>query len=386
MHTEFFYKEQELIRAAQEHLDENDFDQETHKVFSDLVAGFRKELRQTRRLLSLGDRMQAQLNDLNRKVAAKEARYRTIFANASEGIFRATTQGDIAEANPAMAAIFGYQSPDDFLRHTQSIGQLFQQKGDRKIYDTLLCEKGGVQRFEAAMRKADGSTVWAQLSTQALDDVDGEYCGASHVGVVLDVTQQREMLAELAHIANTDELTGLCNRRNFMELARRELRRAKRTGQPLSLIMVDVDLFKRVNDTWGHDAGDEVLRTLASVMRSALREVDICARIGGEEFVVLLPETNRKYARQAAERLRKKTETTCIDHGSECINITISLGLTTWHPSQKIDSADTDHLDSLLKSGDIALYAAKKNGRNRLETYPGTLKSNGEQDQMEQRT
>ncbi|MGE4505923.1 MAG: PAS domain S-box protein, partial [Desulfovibrionaceae bacterium] len=229
MHTDFFQRERELIHAAEGTLERDDLAPEVRQPFTDLLAGFRRLLNQCRRLLSMGDRMQAQLNELNREIAAKEARYRTIFANAAEGVFRCTDKGEIAEANPALAAIFGFDDPDHLLRETGRLGRLFKQRADRRLYEKLLRETGGVQRFEAAMRRRDGTTLWVQLSTQALGEADGARCGASHVGVVLDVTEHRRMLAELSHMANTDGLTGLCNRRHFMELARRELERSRRT-------------------------------------------------------------------------------------------------------------------------------------------------------------
>lgn len=372
MHTELFQKELALIRAAQAHMDAGALAPNVHAAFSELLDGFEKQLRQSRRLLSMGDRMQAQLNALNQEIRAKEVKYRTIFSNAAEGIFRCSPEGGLAEANPAMAAIFGYDAPDEFLAQTRHVDELFDQASDRDLYRSLLKEKGGVQRFEAAMRRADGSTVWAQISTQALDDVKENK--PSQVGVILDVTEHRQMLADLAHMANTDELTGLCNRRYFMELAQREIHRAKRSQRPLSLVMADVDHFKSVNDNLGHDAGDIALRALASVMRTCIRESDICARIGGEEFIVLLPETGRHYAKQAAERLRERMEGTRIEYQETTIHITLSLGLTTWQPELEETAPATATLDCLLKNGDIALYAAKTNGRNRLETYSAECK------------
>jgi diguanylate cyclase (GGDEF)-like protein len=172
--------------------------------------------------------------------------------------------------------------------------------------------------------------------------------------------QNATLHSEVQKQAITDTLTGLYNRRGFFELSQREIDRVRRFGHPLSAIMLDIDHFKLVNDTYTHAVGDEVLRLLAERLRNSLREVDILGRYGGEEFVILLPETDLFGACTIAERLRKSVEETGLTTSTGPISITVSLGVTRATPS-------TTDLSELLNQADIALYAAKQAGRNRVE-------------------
>jgi diguanylate cyclase (GGDEF)-like protein len=171
---------------------------------------------------------------------------------------------------------------------------------------------------------------------------------------------------QVQRVAITDELTGLFNRRGLMQLGEREVERALRFLRPLCAIMFDIDHFKRINDTYGHPAGDRVLRALAVLCRQDVRSVDIIARYGGEEFVVLLPEANLVSAIQVAERLRDSIEKLCvpIDSGEE-ICLTVSVGVTEISP-------DTLDLAALIQRADQAQYNAKQTGRNRVVVKTGS--------------
>lgn len=165
--------------------------------------------------------------------------------------------------------------------------------------------------------------------------------------------------AKLKQQANVDYLTHAYNRRHFTEQGHLNLARAHRYGTPLSLIMLDIDFFKRVNDTYGHDQGDQVLIKLCQLCKKELREVDILGRIGGEEFAVLLPETGLEQAHEVAERLRTVVaESELPLANDQTLRFTISLGVATLKPK--------DTLDSLLITADRALYEAKQAGRNKV--------------------
>lgn len=168
-------------------------------------------------------------------------------------------------------------------------------------------------------------------------------------------------LKEKAEIqARTDYLTGLHNRRHFIEQAEHELARALRYHRPLSLLMIDIDRFKTINDTWGHSTGDAVLRKVSLLIRNALREVDIMGRMGGEEFAVVLVEIDVEQAMQVAQRLcTTVAETSIVLQEGESLQVTISLGLTGL-------KGRNITFDSLLKEADLALYRAKQSGRNRV--------------------
>jgi diguanylate cyclase (GGDEF)-like protein len=178
--------------------------------------------------------------------------------------------------------------------------------------------------------------------------------------IVRLLRQQHAFQDELKHKAQVDYLTGVSNRGHFMHLAEVELARAIRYGNELSLFMLDIDLFKQVNDRHGHKAGDLVLIELAEVCRATLREVDLIGRVGGEEFAILLPETGVAAAAEVAERLRRElAEARVPQENGLPVQFTVSIGVSA------LASAD-DKLDALLARADEALYQAKESGRNKV--------------------
>jgi diguanylate cyclase (GGDEF)-like protein/PAS domain S-box-containing protein len=177
--------------------------------------------------------------------------------------------------------------------------------------------------------------------------------------LVSDITERKRMEEELRTLAFTDPLTGVNNRRRFLELAHGELARVQRTDRPFSFLILDIDFFKDVNDTFGHDQGDRVLKGLAAICLRELRTTDIFGRLGGEEFGAVLIETSPAVARAVAERLRSSVAAASIDSEGRPIAITISIGLASQRGSD-----ETFH--NIMHRADKALYAAKNQGRNRV--------------------
>ena len=181
------------------------------------------------------------------------------------------------------------------------------------------------------------------------------------VGKVLlisDVTEQAGLNARLRALAETDELTGASNRRHFLERGRQEVSRAKRYGHPLSLVVIDLDHFKRVNDSWGHEAGDEVLRRVCAIIRDILRENDLFGRHGGEEFVILLQEAPPESAALVAERIRERIRRDPVLVGGTEVRITASFGVAG------AGRITTESLEQLIREADKAMYEAKAAGRD----------------------
>lgn len=175
-----------------------------------------------------------------------------------------------------------------------------------------------------------------------------------------EVAERQAAQAQLLELATTDSLTGLRNRRHFMATASQEFERARRYQTPLSLLMLDADHFKSINDRYGHPVGDEALKTLAEHGRRQLREIDLFARLGGEEFAILLPQTDFIAARAVAERLRQTIAEQSVATGQESFHFTVSIGVASLN-------AHTMDLHDLLRHADDALYQAKQHGRNRVE-------------------
>jgi diguanylate cyclase (GGDEF)-like protein len=182
------------------------------------------------------------------------------------------------------------------------------------------------------------------------------------------VTSSLELVWQFAEVdkrARTDPLTGLWNRHHFGEELQRTLNEADRYGTAVSLVLVDIDHFKRVNDTWGHEAGDSVIRQVARILQDGVRSVDICVRYGGEEIALLLAQTDSEHAVEVAERLRARICAQPLRHGRADIPVTASFGVATYPETVKVR-------DQLFPASDKALYIAKHEGRNRVRAKPAT--------------
>ncbi len=241
-------------------------------------------------------------------------------------------------------------------------------QGSRKDKSMFHKEEECIEQAEQLLGSVLSGTVAEQPFEQLLD-VARKLLRQSRRLVTMGDRMQGQLSSlndELSHMARTDALTGLDNRRHFMEVARRECSRSCRTGQPFSLLLIDADHFKAVNDTWGHDVGDRVLQDIASLLNSSVRGHDVPARFGGEEFIVLLPETDCQEAGIIAERIRLAVEANRLTVQQEPVHISVSIGCTT----ATAQDGECD-LETIFKRADVALYAAKKNGRNRVERYPG---------------
>lgn len=180
------------------------------------------------------------------------------------------------------------------------------------------------------------------------------------IGFSTDVTELYQLKEQFKQQARTDALTGLYNRRYFIEQAEKEFNRATRHNETISLIIIDVDHFKHINDEFGHLTGDEVLKSLANNLKSMVRVEDTPARIGGEEFAILLPQTSSEHALNMAERIRQyHSDFPCIGIDSATHSITLSIGVSTL-------LAHDINFDSLFSRADKALYQAKESGRDKV--------------------
>lgn len=211
-------------------------------------------------------------------------------------------------------------------------------------------------RSQLEMRKSNGQTVWIDISGAAI-----AYDPTLTFWLVNDISKQKSLEEELSHQVNHDFLTGLSSRSWFMRQALVEVRRANRYQNPLSLLMLDIDFFKRINDTHGHQAGDIVLKKVAELCKQMLRDSDVVGRLGGEEFALLLPETNHHQAYIVAERLRTNIEQTKIVLPAEevTLQLTVSLGVASLE-------GKADEVEAMIARADKALYEAKRHGRNRV--------------------
>jgi diguanylate cyclase (GGDEF)-like protein/PAS domain S-box-containing protein len=321
-----------------------------------LVVVWRKQ----RRLLGLNATIRAQGREIERRGALE----RQLLGALGEGVYGTGPSGECIFINSAALSMLGYASEDEVLgkdnhalfhNHRRDGG--FYPAEECPIHKTLQDGKPRRAEEEWFIRK-DGSLLPVALRVAPVYE-EGELKGV--VVAFHDITERKRLLETLRHQATHDELTGLVNRRHLFELAEREHARIRRgNASPAALIMLDVDHFKRINDTYGHLAGDEILRHLGHQLMASLRTADIAARYGGEEFAILLPATDLDAALRLAARLRDEAAGSTVYSDGQPLHYTLSLGLTTLTPQDA-------SLDMAIARADEALYRAKMGGRNRIE-------------------
>ncbi len=299
---------------------------------------------------------------MEERLANEEKKFRAMAEASYDAFIMVDAKGIVLFWSPAAERMFGWTADEIMGRdmHKLITPERYHEDAARGMAHFAKTGTGpvleSVMEFEA-IRK-DGSLFPAERSVSAFQIGDEFFA----VGILRDITERKKVEKELERLATKDGLTGLSNRRHFVTLAEREMERSKRYGRSLSLIMFDADRFKLVNDTYGHDVGDDVLREIASTVVSELREVDIVGRLGGEEFGVVLPETDLPAAKLVAERLRQSIENRSVGlkQGGD-VKFTVSLGVAVYND---VVASFAD----LLKLADTALYKAKHSGRNRSET------------------
>ncbi|MCG5497170.1 EAL domain-containing protein [Ectothiorhodospira variabilis] len=294
-----------------------------------------------------------------------------VFQAADEGIMVTDMQGRIVAVNPAFTRISGY-TEEDALGQTPAL--LHSGRQDASFYQRLWRNllQLGHWRGEIWNRRKNGEIYPEWLTISAVRNDDGEII--HYVGVFSDIGQIKEAQQQLEFMAHYDPLTGLANRALLRDRLKHALRRAERKKSTLTLLFLDLDRFKTINDTLGHNLGDLLLQTVAQRMKNTVRASDTLSRLGGDEFVLLLEdEINVQEINTLCEKLLNVLEAPMLLEGHELV-ITASIGVATY-PDDGVDA------DALLKNADLAMYEAKTQGRNAYEFFAPSL-SEGVMDRL----
>ena len=296
-----------------------------------------------------------------------ESRFRRAFDDSGIGMGLVALDGRWLKVNPALCRITGYPEAELLARTVQAITHPDDLEGGLPFERPLLSGETTTYESEKRYLHKDGATVWILLTASVVTGSAGR--PMYFVAQIQDISDRKKAHEALLTLATRDELTGLYNRREMDRLLAEEIVRGRRHGRPVSLLLIDLDRFKQVNDTFGHPVGDLVLRAVADTVGESVRSFDRVARYGGEELAVVLPETSGAQAMVVAERIR-----TCVaarvvevdrgggDADRTPVTVTVSVGIGCTTAEHELTA------EQLLRSADRALYAAKRSGRNRSMT------------------
>jgi diguanylate cyclase (GGDEF)-like protein/PAS domain S-box-containing protein len=264
----------------------------------------------------------------------------------------------IVYVNPAFEKLMGY-SADEVVGQNPKIlqGKDTDDKTRHQIRQAM--SNGERIRTQILNYAKDGQPLWLDINIVPIHNERGEL--AYFAAIERDLTEHKMLQSRLEVLASTDALTGLPNRQAIMNKAEKEFARARQTKRPLSIVMIDVDHFKAINDQHGHAAGDLVLKEVGTICQDVLRGSDVIGRIGGEEFVLLLPGAPQASAEQVAERMRARLAGTQINLHELEFFVTASFGVATLNN-------DDNTLQEMLDRADEAMYHAKHGGRNQVQT------------------
>ncbi len=305
-------------------------------------------------LRTLADSLEHRVAERTAELRDSEARTLSILQNAPVPMtVTRRSDGLLVYVNAPAAAVVGFTQESLMGNAAQT---RYRDPADRERMYEKYRAQGVLRDHETCLLARDGSERWTLISMVPIV-YDGE---PSELATVIDITERKGMEEALRRLATTDALTGVSNRGHFMQRAEAELDRARRYGRPLAMVMLDIDHFKQINDRHGHSTGDEAIRALTGASQAMVRQQDVVGRLGGEEFGILMPETDLEAAFRLAERLRVHLAGLVVMLPSgEAIRMTASFGVSALAPAQ-------DNVDDLLARADRALYVSKRNGRDRV--------------------
>jgi diguanylate cyclase (GGDEF)-like protein/PAS domain S-box-containing protein len=290
------------------------------------------------------------------RLAEADRRFELAFELAPIGVALVSLNGRLLRVNRALCEMFGYSQEELLGTSLQEVDESEDLEGDLEQFGGMLRGELSSYEMEKSFAAKDGSRVWASVSTSLVRSDDDQ--PLYFIAQIVDVTQRRRLERELRHQAEHDSLTGLANRRVLAAELGRELARDGRYGGESSLLLMDLDGFKEVNDNFGHAVGDLVLQGVANVLRARIRDTDLAARLGGDEFAVLLPSTGRGGAEVLASDLVHAVRELEVAPGAA---VTASVGVAcSGELPGELDE------ERLLMAADDAMYEAKRTGRDRV--------------------
>jgi diguanylate cyclase (GGDEF)-like protein/PAS domain S-box-containing protein len=289
-------------------------------------------------------KLRAELEEAKKALRHSQSLYHALADNPTYGTYRCDAEGKLLDVNLALVEMLGFTSKQELMAANQQV-EIIPNLRKRSGYTGLIAETNRIEPVELDWKRKDGTILKARISGRGIADDRGNIAG--HEIIVMDVTEQRTLEDQLRHEAASDSLTGLANHRRLFEVLHSEICRSKRTGREFSLLLLDLDGLKKINDQFGHLVGDRALCRLSQVVSDCCRSLDTAARQGGDEFALVLPETGAAAASLVARRICD-----LVSKDTEHPALSVSVGVAGY-------PKDAQTIGTLLYAADRALYEMK---------------------------
>ncbi len=289
-------------------------------------------------------KLRDELEDARKALQHSQSLYRALVDNPAYGIYRCDPDGDLLDVNQALVSMLGYDSKEEFLAANRA-SVIIPNIRKSLPFAVSSGARQQIEPVEVGWTRKDGTILKARLGGRGAYDDNGNFAG--HEIIAVDITEQRTLENHLRQQADTDSLTGLANHRRLFEVLQAEICRSKRTGREFSLLLLDLDGLKKINDEFGHLMGDRALCRLGQILKDCSRSIDTAARHGGDEFALVLPET-----RVAAATLVTRRICELLEKDAEHPALSVSVGIACY-------PAEAETIGTLLYAADQALYSMK---------------------------
>ncbi len=307
-----------------------------------------------------------ELKQAQEELQRAQARYRTMYKNAAQGMYQCTLDGRFLRVNPALAKTFGYNSTEELRRHPGGANSLYKNLKDRQAMLAVLRKHRIVKNYEVEMQRRDGKSVWALINARLAEEPKGT---TIIEGILIDNTEKKFAEDKLRlsrerfrYLANHDSLTNLYNTRYLYKALDRLVNKSEKVSKPFSLVFLDMDNFKHVVDTYGHLNGSRALKEVASTIEGCVNEPAFGVAYGGDEFVIVLPETGKEGALEQVQAIRKRMkETVYLENNGIKIHLSASFGIATYPD-------DAKDRTGLLALADRAMFRIKTRGKDAVGT------------------
>lgn len=289
-------------------------------------------------------KLHEELEEAQKALRHSQSHYRALVDNPAFGIYRCNEEGKVLDVNQALVVMLGYTSKEQLLAANQE-SEIISNLCNGLPFTGRFPETERIEPIEIEWKRKDGTSLKATLSGRGVYDDHGNFAG--HEIIAVDVTEQRTLEDQLRHQASSDSLTGLANHRRLFDVLSAEICRSKRTGREFSLVLLDLDGLKQVNDRFSHLTGDRAICRLGQILKNCCRSIDTAARHGGDEFALVLPETGAAAATLVARRICE-----LLEREDEEPGLSVSVGIASY-------PGEANTIGTLLYAADGALYAMK---------------------------